>query len=215
MIQGGKKGGEGAEAEDDGEDDDDGDEVGVGFYAVTRASPASALPPLVLANGVTVAMLEYPTTCLRLSSPPLSPDDSEGGTANLTTSLVLVEMGEALSRIVAMAREMGVPHNVAWTNDGVRPSEGVDAADDRSNNLVAVDTYVFFRRAESSTIANGDVFRLGASEMLGVFHSSSAEQLESLSGRMEDILSDVSWEPRRFVWTEACGALEDMVPPRG
>ena len=47
---------------------------------------------------------------------------------------------------------------------------------------------------------------------MGVFHSSSEEELESLStgGVMGGILSDVSWEPRESVWRDVRAALKTM-----
>ena len=123
-----------------------------------------------------------------------------------SSSPVLKQMGEVLSIIVQMAQEKKAPHNVCWTNNNSPLKSHNDAPKRQSTN---VDVYVFFRKAESTTTVNtGEIFRLGASEMLGVFHSSSKEQLDSLSNTMDNILSDVSWGPRETVWKEVCKALE-------
>ena len=111
-----------------------------------------------------------------------------------------------------MTWEMQAPHNVAWTTGpspgdrDARPGAGPSKA-----AATAVDVYVFVRAAET-TYRTGSAFRLGSSEMMGVFHSSSEEELESLSsvGVMGGILSDVSWEPRESVWRDVRAALETM-----
>jgi hypothetical protein len=115
-----------------------------------------------------------------------------------------------------MAREMRAPHNVAWmtrpssgerdARPGVGPSKAAAAT---AASAVALDVCIFFRVAET-TNRTGGTFRLGSSEMMGVFRSGSEEELESLSsgGVMGGILSDVSWEPRESVWRDVRAALE-------
>ena len=93
---------------------------------------------------------------------------------------------------------MRAPHDVAWMTG---PSK---SHDERRGNIrletVTIDVYVFIRIAETTNRTDRP-FRLGSSEMLGVFHSSSEEELELLSnGIMGSILSDVSWEPRESFW---------------
>jgi len=161
-------------------------------YAVTKALSTTTHH---LARGVTVSLLEYPCTCIKLSAPVLQTD---------RVNPVLKEMGDALSKIVQIAQKMQAPHNVAWTT---RPLKKDNTQNSQSKNIVTIDTYVFFRKAETTDKIES-VFRLGASEMLGVFHSSSQEQLESLSSNMDNILSDVSWEPRKSVWKDVCEALD-------
>lgn len=151
-------------------------------YAAMKASATSSFH---LADGVTVSLLDYPCTCIKLS-------------ASASQSV-----GNALSRIVQLAQKMQAPHNVAWTNGALKGN--CDAQE--SKNMVTVEVYVFLRKAETTDRCYG-TFRLGASEMLGVFHSSSKEQLESLSDNMAGVLSDVSWEPRTKVWKDVCQALE-------
>ena len=144
-------------------------------YAVEKALPTSLL---TLEHGITVSLLDYPSTCIKLASPDVARS-------------TLKKLGDALYRIVQMAQEMNVPHNVAWMNS----PEGVDV-------------YVFIRRAETSSVVEAGIFRLGTSEMLGVFHSSSREQLDALAGNMKSVLADVSWEPRQSLWEEIRRALE-------
>ncbi len=178
-------------------------------YAVTGAVDATNFSPLTLRHGTKVPMLEYPCTCIKLSS--------------ISSSLAIAEMGESLAKIVAIAQNMNVPHNVAWTNTpptmGSNILSSKEKEDDRASWL---ETYIFFRSKSQTIIPNDesgaitsngdgvDIFRLGASEMLGLFHSSSKAQLERLSacdGCMEQILRDVSWEPRRELWEKVCNAL--------
>lgn len=178
-----------------------------GCYAATRAEAVSHID---LAGGTRVSLLDYPCTCIRLSASGIP--TSDGAATPRHPCPVLREVGEALSRIVGMAREMRAPHNVAWTTGpspgdrDARPGAGPSKA-----AAMAVDVYVFVRAAET-TFRTGGAFRLGSSEMMGVFHSSSEEELESLSsvGVMGGILSDVSWEPRESVWRDVRAALETM-----
>ena len=124
-------------------------------YAATAAKASSEHTPLNLPRGTTILLLEYPCTCVKLSS--VSSVEEAG-----TLSATIEEMGEALSTIVQLAQKMQVPHNVAWTNK------------------------------------------------LGIFLTSSREQLDLFAGRkgaMEQILRDVSLEPRELVWKDVCAAL--------
>lgn len=85
---------------------------------------------------------------------------------------------------------MEAPHNVAWTN-----------RNNSNEGTATLKSYIFFRSKAETTITNG-VFRLGASEVLGLFHCSSNDEMKSLSGEgfMESILRDVSKEPRDMIW---------------
>eukprot|EP00970_Alexandrium_tamarense_P008773 scaffold1698_cov201-Alexandrium_tamarense.AAC.2 len=156
-------------------------------YAATAAKASSEHTPLNLPRGTTILLLEYPCTCVKLSSVS---SVEEAGTLPAT----IEEMGEALSTIVQLAQKMQVPHNVAWTN---KPT--------------SVEAYVFFRsRSQSSIGDTPSMLRCGASEMLGIFLTSSREQLDLFAGRkgaMEQILRDVSLEPRELVWKDVCAAL--------
>jgi len=179
-------------------------------YAVTGvAVDATNFSPLYLRHGTKISMLEYPCTCIKLSS--------------VSSPLAIVEMGESLATIVKIAQGMKVPHNVAWTN--TPPGMGCNEPYGERNEDSAprLEIYIFFRSKSQTIIPDDgsgantsggdkvDNFRLGASEMLGLFHSSSKKQLELLSswdGCMEQILRDVSWEPRRVLWEKVCNILK-------
>lgn len=178
-------------------------------YAVTGAAvDVTNFSPLYLRHGTTISMLQYPCTCIKLSS--------------VSSPLAIAEMGESLAKIVAIAQGMKVPHNVAWTNipAGVGCNESYRERNEQSAPWLEI--YIFFRSKSQTIIpvdgsgantSGGDevgIFRLGASEMLGLFHSSSKKQLELISswdGCMEQILRDVSWEPRHELWEKVCNVL--------
>ena len=149
-------------------------------YAVEKAT---SLNSLQLKSGVTVSLLDYPCTCIKLSASISRSDE----TLKVTSS--------ALSKVVHIAQSSKAPHNVAWMNS----SEGAE----KSQQLAI---YVFFRKAEVTNRIKS-VFRLGASEMLGVFHCSSNEQLDSISNNIKDILKDVSLEDSSSIWRSVCEAL--------
>ena len=71
--------------------------------------------------------------------------------------------------------------------------------------------HVFVRAAKTAR-RTGGAFQLGSSEMMGVFHLSSEEEMESLlsGGVMAGMLLDVSWEPRETVWWDVRAALETI-----
>ena len=69
-----------------------------------------------------------------------------------------------------------------------------------------------FVRATKTARETGSAFRLGSSKMMGVFHSSLKEEMQSLSsgGVMAGMLSDMSWEPWETAWRDVCAALETI-----
>jgi len=156
-------------------------------YAVTKGT---SLASHELAHGVSVSLVKYPCTCVKLSA-----IYEEGAQPTLK------EMGAALSKIVGVAQKMEVTHNVVWTTSAAPNGEQI------------IDAYIFFRKAETLEV-DGETFRLGASEMMGVFHASSKEQLISVKtykglscwGTV-NILSDASYEPREYVWAEVSSTL--------
>ena len=157
-------------------------------YAVVKAS---SLASFNIASGlVKVSLLKYACTCVKLSAKL----EEQGTNEN-----ILLEMGTALSKIVSIAQKMEIPHNVVWTND-------------KASN--SVETYVFFRKSET-VLVNDNPFRLGASECMGVFHTSSRDELFAVKKHRGlscygsvNVLSDVSYEPNQNVWAEvtACFA---------
>ncbi|KAL3786718.1 hypothetical protein ACHAWO_013705 [Cyclotella atomus] len=162
-------------------------------YAVTKSLLISSLN---LDHGVTASLLKYPCTCVKLSA---SSDDS--AEKDGTTNPSLIEMGNALYKIITVAQKMEAPHNVVWMNKAAQ------------NDQTTTDVYVFFRKSESVELDN-ETFRLGASEMLGVFHATSKEQMKMVKKYkglscygVANVLSDVSYEPREHIWAEVSSAL--------
>jgi hypothetical protein len=173
-------------------------------YAVTGAKSSSK--QLMLPHGTTIALLEYPCSCVKLSL--FIPETNE-----ISSSAGVEEMGKSIATIVRLAQALDVPHNVAWTNG---PSESPNIG----QSLIA---FIFFRSKSQSFIPMDpsminaddvdDVMRCGASEMLGLFHASSKWQLDALSirkGTMEKILRDVSWEPREMLWEMVCDEFRSL-----
>lgn len=155
-------------------------------YAVEKAS---ALTSLQLRSEVTVSLLDYPCTCIKISASVSRSDET------------LKVMGGSLSKVVQIAAQrLKAPHNVAWMNS---------SGDAEKSQQLAI--YVFFRKAEETNRIES-VFRLGASEMLGVFHCNSNEQLDSISNNMKDILKDVSLEDSSSIWRSVCEALDTDTP---
>ena len=155
-------------------------------YAVEKAS---ALTSLQLRSEVTVSLLDYPCTCIKISASVSRFEET------------LKVMGDSLSKVVQIAAQsLKAPHNVAWMNS---------SGDAEKIQQLAI--YVFFRKAEVTDRVDS-VFRLGASEMLGVFHCSSNEQLDSISNNMKDILKDVSLEDSSSIWRSVCEALDTDTP---
>jgi len=110
------------------------------------------------------------------------------------------KLGTALGKVVGVVQsEFSAPHNVGLLN---RP-DGV------------VDAYVFVRsRERSPRIVPGS--RSGASEAMGVFHTSKEGDIEELSGDrayelgegpMATVLRDISIENRDAVWASVKSAL--------
>lgn len=159
-------------------------------YAVTKATSIASLN---LKDGVAASLLKYPCTCVKLSV------TTAGDEHKVHPSLK--EMGSALFNVVQVAQKMQVPHNVVWMNSAAQ------------NDETRIDVYVFFRANESVELDNG-TFRLGSSELLGVFHATSKEQMFSVKKYkglscygVSNVLSDVSYEPREHVWAEISNAL--------
>ncbi|KAL9185632.1 hypothetical protein ACHAXT_003409 [Thalassiosira profunda] len=170
------------------------------YDSVYAATKATALASINLPKGATVSLLKYACTCVKLSA---SVPEEDAGPA-------LEELEGAISKVVDVAaRKMRVPHNVVWMN-GVGPS-----------GRHIVDAYVFFRKAETvdvqpknTQVERGTAFRMGASEMMGVFHASSREELFAVKKHRGlscygcvNVLSDISYEPRQHVWAEVSSAL--------
>jgi len=163
-------------------------------YAVEDAAVSSSLN---LQRGATVSLLDYPCTCIKLS---VTIDGVRGADKRWPSS-TLNAFGGAVTKVVKTAQEMEAPHNVAWTN-----------SQDNVSGTATLNSYVFFRSKAEINIPNTNVaFRLGASEMLGLFHcTGSKDQMESLSGEMGNILSAVSKEPRDLIWNRVQTELSKL-----
>ena len=158
-------------------------------YPVTKVSMVTSCE---LEAGVTVSLLKYPCTCVKIFG---------SYSTNEEKDKVVQEMGEGLYKIIGVAQKMQLPHNVVWRND------------DCNNKDTLIEAYIFFRSAESVEI-NNTPFRLGSSEMMGVFHATSKEQMMAVKKYkglscygVANVLSDVSYEPREVVWAEVCSVL--------
>lgn len=167
--------------------------AGRSCYAALQAEAEASF---TIHEGLSISLLDYPCTCIKVSS-------SYSDAADRPASLHLAS--SALSKIVSLAQDKELPHNVALINHLDSRNGGVDA-------------YVFFRRSEASKkIAGG--FRGGGSEVLGLMHSTSKEQLDALAveGTMECILDDFSFKPRHEMWEEvkhAYNSQSSIVEPR-
>lgn len=163
-------------------------------YAVEDADAASSFKSQ---QGTTVSLLDYPCTCIKLST---TIDGVRGAEADKQwPPSILNAFGRAITTVVEIAQDMEAPHNVAWTNS-------------QNQGTVTLNSYVFFRSKAETNIPNTcDVFRLGASEMLGIFHcTGSIDQMKSLSGEMEVILGAVSKEPRDVIWKRVQNELSEL-----
>ena len=151
---------------------------------------------------VQVSYLNYPCFCVELSSVH---DDNTGKSLDVLSKAVWTVfscLGTA-------------PHNVCMSNR----NEVVDSSSTSSSGkIVVVDVKIFVRsRERSPTIVPAT--KLGASEMMGVFHCQSLEQLEELvcedSGRsapppMVQALQDVSYEDTESLWHTIRNALSSL-----
>ena len=112
------------------------------------------------------------------------------------------EIGLALSTIIRSLKESwnDAPHNVAWFR-----------IDEQT-----IRVYVFCRSRQQSP----DILpysKLGASEMLGLFHVKTMQDLDELatatpnySNPMEQSLKDVSLEPKMDVWESLSKVLDEV-----
>lgn len=173
---------------------------------------------------VEVSYLKYPVFCVQLSA----------SAANL----------DLLGKAVAACLEAidDAPHNLSFLNrlnqpidddddyddynedgnnfaddddgDDVNNDDGIDGDGDNVDDTPFVDVYVFARSRERSD--NLPSLKLGVSEMMGVFHAQSQEELQILSsfvpidgvreGRevsvMEKCLEDVSYDDEETLWNK-------------
>lgn len=140
---------------------------------------------------VEISYLKYPVFCVQLSA-------ADGN---------LPLLGKALA---ASLKAIGNrPHNIGFLNR----LQLVDGMDDPQKYT---DVYVFARSAERSAILPS--LKLGISEMMGVFHAQSNEELNLLSARrdkddqapMYQALEDVTCEDELALWDTIKDHLENI-----
>ncbi|KAL3908792.1 MAG: hypothetical protein SGILL_008348 [Bacillariaceae sp.] len=152
---------------------------------------------------IEVSLLDYPVFCVLLSAP--------------STQLTL--LSAALD--VVMSCLGTSPHNLAFLNR-MSHQQGIDADESKvlgngeCNRFV--DVYVFARSKERSNVLPS--LKLGVSEMMGVFHAQSDEELQklaSLSGlqdeetnQMEQALLDVTVDNEDTLWQSIKEQLEAL-----
>eukprot|EP00977_Amphora_coffeiformis_P004364 scaffold926_cov163-Amphora_coffeaeformis.AAC.2 len=181
---------------------------------------------------IEVTFLEYPCCCFLLSA-YRSVEVTTGGKDDPLTIL-----GNVLYKVLESISD--APHNVCLLNrpvhadvdadDGVLEGIQMDGiGNQRSPQVdsgVAVDIYVFVRSRERSTSVAPSL-KIGASEMMGVFHSQSENEVQELcpvprdashqhddshelthdhnhenaqETKMQTALEEVSYEPRLDLW---------------
>ena len=143
---------------------------------------------------VEVSYLDYPCFCIQLSSVSHTKQDNQQS---------LSVLGKAIWEVSSCIGD--APHNVCLVN---RP-----AADNAGLN--DVDVYMFIRSRERSPTVVPES-KLGASEMMGVFHCQSRQQLEELTqggydeSPMEQALQEVSHDQTDGLWDTIKAKLSSM-----
>ena len=133
--------------------------------------------------------------------PPSSPSRPKGGGRGAVEDLG-DGPGDASTAQRGMDNRSPPPGYCGSAQPGVRPAEV---------SPMPVNVHLFVRATKTAR-ETGSAFRLGSSKMMGVFHSSLKEEMESLSsgGVMAGMLSDMSWEPWETAWRDVCMALETI-----
>jgi len=208
--------------------DDESTRNGWSCYAVSRV--ASIYDFLDICDKTTgqplveASFLEYPSFCVQLSSSVADTATSKEASSSLEA------LGKAVWKVLSCLED--APHNVCMVNRPANENENDDdddgdestikKADNKKKDLGGlrshssnVDVYIFARsRERSPTIVPAS--KLGASEMMGVFHCQSSEQLEELMGTtttvspMAQALEDVSHEEPAGLWETIKNALADL-----
>lgn len=164
------------------------EENGWEVYAASKAPSAGSVG---LGKGVLVRLLDYPVFCIKLSS--------TSGNRSLKI------MAKALSMILDVAGD--VPHNVCFLN---RPPSDKS----KEGGPGEVDAYVFLRSAEQSSKTSVMPWKLGASEMMGVFQARTERDMKELAGEeaMMHSLKDVSLKGKELldVWEKVKSRLGSL-----
>ena len=147
---------------------------------------------------VEVSYLKYPVFCVQLSS----------------TGKHLKHLSEALA--ITLDTIGTLPYNIGFLNrPGNHVVEGDDREDGDKEEDVAVDVFVFVRSKERSDVLPS--LKLGVSEMMGIFHAQSDDELEllvpstketvggdddGLPPPMVRALEDISYDEEVVLWDD-------------
>lgn len=193
-------------------------QAGWNCYAVTKLATIHDFYDLA-DNRVEVSYLKYPVFCVQLSS--------------------LKEDSELLARALEVTLKAigNAPFNIGFLNRLEDPHSEEETQQDREGQQVLqyVDVFVFARSKERSRSLPS--LKLGISEMMGVFHAQSDEELELLlspaeesavesyleedshshddegvenGGIMKQALQEVSYEDEGALWTSITENLADL-----
>ena len=142
---------------------------------------------------VEVSYLKYPVFCVQLSA-----SDKD-----------LKLLGNALS--AALDTIGDAPHNIGFLN---RPQQ----LEDSEESQIFTDVFVFARSKERSSLVPS--LKLGISEMMGVFHAQSDDELQILGGIVSDrgetrltmtkALSEISYMDEEALWNSIKHSLEGL-----
>ena len=163
-------------------------------YPVTRLKSMYDFYDLdVSGSQVEVSYLKYPVFCVQLSA-----SDKD-----------LKLLGNALSATLAAIGD--APHNVGFLNR-LQPLEGIEEPQ------IFTDVFVFARSKERSSLVPS--LKLGISEMMGVFHAQSDDELQILGGMVSDhgetklmmtkALSEISYMDEDALWNSIKHSLEGL-----
>lgn len=129
---------------------------------------------------VEVSYLKYPVFCVQLSASDQN----------------LALLGKSLAAILEAIGEL--PHNIGFLNR-------LQVEEDTDELQKYTDVYIFARSKERSTVL--PTLKLGISEMMGVFHAQSDQELEQLAGKaneksgpMYQALEDISYDEEVALW---------------
>ena len=203
-----------AEIHDDDDDDDvDHDnDVSPNGYAVCNVKSIYDFYDIYHGK-VEISYLKYPVFCLQLSASEQNLD-----LLGMALSTVLGTIGDSPYNIGFLNRNQVLLMEEEKDDDDDRHNHSHDHQDDDGDDhhhqqeqqqdaTSYVDVFLFVRSKERSDIVPS--LKLGISEMMGVFHAQSKQELEMLAtscdneeamGPMEQALQDVSYQNEEELW---------------
>jgi hypothetical protein len=146
-------------------DDTESTSIGNFGYAVTKVETIYDFYDID--GGVEVSYLKYPVFCVLISS----------STDNLDL------LGRAVASCLDTIGE--APHNIGFLNRLQQTEEEED--DEEEQDAEYVDVYIFARSKERLDIL--PTLKMGVSEMMGVFHAQSEDELETL-GKIDTAVNE-------------------------